>query len=78
MSLEYDIDRVIRDMHEVKLYEHAPYWSKITEHILRGGNTSHVTVLLRAMELCREETGKCVWPDIPEECWEQAVNEIIG
>jgi hypothetical protein len=30
------------------------------------------------MELCREETGKCVWPDIPEEFWEQAVNEMIG
>jgi putative phosphoesterase len=78
ISLKYDVDRVILDMHEEKLDEHAPYWSKITEHILRGGNTSHGTVLSRAMELCREETGKCVWPDIPEECWEQAVNEMIG
>lgn len=78
IGLKYDVDRVILDMHEEKLDEHAPCWSKITEHILRGGNTSHGTVLLRAMELCREETGKCVWPDIPEECWEQAVNEMIG
>jgi predicted phosphodiesterase len=78
MSLEYDIDRVIRDMHEVKLYEHAPYWSLITENILRGGNTSHGAILSRAMELCREETGKCEWPDIPEEFWEQAVNGMIG
>jgi len=29
------------------------------------------------MELCREETGGCVWPDIPEKCWAQAVNELI-
>ncbi|MDV3426213.1 MAG: metallophosphatase family protein [Bacillota bacterium] len=78
ISLEYDVDKVIRDMHEVKLNEHAPYWSLITENILRGGNISHGRILLRAMELCREETGDCVWPDIPEKCWAQAVNEIIG
>lgn len=77
ISLEYDVLRVIRDMHEAKLYEHAPYWSMITETILRGGNTSHSKVLTRAMELCREETGDCVWPNIPEKCWEQAVNELI-
>lgn len=76
--LEYDVDRVIREMHEVKLYEHAPYWSMITENILRGGNTSHGKILSRVMELCREEIGDCVWPDIPEKCWAKAVNEIIG
>jgi hypothetical protein len=30
------------------------------------------------MELCREETGECMWPDIPEKCWAKAVNELIG
>jgi predicted phosphodiesterase len=78
ISLEYDVDRVIKDMHEAKLSEHAPYWSLITENILRGGNTSHAKILSRAMELCREKTGDCVWPDIPERCWAQAVNELIG
>jgi predicted phosphodiesterase len=78
ISLEYDFDTVIRDMHEAKLDEHAPYWSMITEIILRGGNTSHGEILSRAMELCREETGECVWPDIPEKFWAQAVNEKIG
>lgn len=78
ISLEYDVDRVIRDMHEVKLHEHAPYWSMLTENILHGGNTSHGKSLSRAMELCREETGDCVWPHIPEKFWEQAVNEILG
>ena len=76
ISLEYDADRVIRDMREAKLDERAPYWSMITENMLRGGNTSHSYVLSRAMELCRKETGDCVWPDIPERCWAQAVNEI--
>jgi predicted phosphodiesterase len=78
ISLEYDVDRVIRDMHEAKLDEYAPYWSLMTENILRGCNTSHGKVLSRAMELCIEETGNCVWPNIPEKCWEQAVNEMIG
>lgn len=78
ISLEYDALRVIRDMHEVKLDEHAPYVSLITENILCGGNTTHLEIVSRAMELCREETGVCVWPDIPEKCWAQAVNELIG
>lgn len=77
ISLEYDVDRVIRDMHEVKLNEHAPYWGLLTENILRGGNVSHGKILTRTMELCREETGECVWPHIPESCWEKAVNELI-
>lgn len=78
ISLGYDVDRVINDMHEVKLDEHAPYWSLITEYILRKGHVSHGKILSRAMELCKEETGDCVWPDIPEKCWEQAVDEIIA
>ncbi|MEG2289422.1 MAG: metallophosphoesterase family protein [Clostridium sp.] len=78
ISLEYDVDRVIKDMHEVKIDEHAPYWSLVTENILRGGNITHSKIIIRAMELCREETGDCVWPDISEKCWAKAVNELIG
>ena len=39
---------------------------------------SHGTVLSRAMELCREETGKCDWYNIPEIYWEEAVQELLG
>lgn len=77
ISLDYDTNMAIRDMHEVKLYEHAPYWTLITESILRGGNISHGKVLSRAMNLCMEETGACVWPDIPEKFWKQAIDELI-
>lgn len=77
VSLEYNVDDVINDMYNAKLNEHAPYWSLITETILRGGNISHGRILSKAMELCKEKTGVCVWPDIPEEYWEQAVNEIL-
>lgn len=77
IRLEYDVDATIREMREEGLFERAPYWSVITEHLLREGKISHGRVLSRAMALCREETGACNWPDIPERCWEQAVNEMF-
>lgn len=77
ISLEYDTSKVIKEMHEAKLYEHAPFWSRVTESILQGSNISHSRVLSRAMEICREETGICVWPDISEKYWEKAVQELI-
>jgi len=78
ISLEYDFERVIKEIQEVKLDQYAPYWSLITKEILRGGNVSHGKVLTRAMELCREETGECKWPDIPEKYMEEAFHEMIG
>ena len=38
ISLPYDTDRVIREMHEADMYRHAPYWSRITEKILQEGS----------------------------------------
>jgi hypothetical protein len=78
ISLGYDVDRVIKDMYEDKLNEHAPYWSRITEYILRKGLISHDKFHSRAMELCKKDSGDCVWPDIPEKYWEMAVGEIIN
>jgi predicted phosphodiesterase len=78
ISLKYDVDRVIQEMYDVNLDEHAPYWSLITEYTLRKGLTSHGHILSRAMYLCKEETGDCIWPEIPEKYWAQAVKEIIG
>lgn len=77
INLDYDIDKVIHDMQEANLYEHAPYWSLITENILRNGNVSHSEILSRAMEICRDETGECVWPDIPEKYFGMAVDEMM-
>ncbi|MFT4146190.1 MAG: metallophosphoesterase family protein [Mobilitalea sp.] len=78
ISLDYDVEKAIRDLHEEKLYECASYWSIITEQVLRKGKVSHGKVLNRAMWLCYEETGKCTWPDIPEKYWAKAVDEMIG
>ena len=76
ISLSYDVERVINEIHESKLDVHAPYWSYITEYSLRTGLVSHGEVLDRAMKLCREETGDCIWPDVPERHWSQAVGEL--
>ena len=83
ISLEYDTDAVIADLHSSRLYESAPVWCRITECMLRGGRLgggglTHGKVLLRAMELCEKGEGVCCWPDIPEKYMEAAMEEMIG
>lgn len=78
VSLDYDVESVIRELYEEKLDEHAPCWCCVTKRLLREGKVAHGSVLNRAMELCRAETGSCVWPDVPERFWQQAVKEMLG
>lgn len=78
LSLDYDVDKVIDDLHTSGLYEKAPGWCTVSENVLRTGENSHAVVLNKAMALCKEKTGQCRWPDIPEECWQSAIREIIG
>lgn len=77
VSLEYDVEKAISNLHKEELNNYAPYWCKITEHLLRTGETSHTQVLIRAMQICTEKNGNCVWPNIPENCWKQAVEEML-
>ena len=79
ISLDYDSSKIIADLKEADLDKAAPFWYKVTVNSLRTGrkNQSHGNVLGRAMELCKQKHGRCVWPDIPEECWEQAYHEMI-
>jgi len=77
ISLDYDVEKVIDDLHTSGLYDKAPGWCAVSEHLLRTGEISHGSVLARAMFLCREKTGQCNWPDIPEEYWKSAVEEML-
>lgn len=77
VSLEYDVEQVIKELYEERLFEKAPGWCKVTERMLREGKPSHGEVLARAMKLCKEATGVCNWPEIPEEYWEQAIEEML-
>lgn len=78
LSIDYDVDRVIEDLHTSGLYEKAPGWCIVSENVLRTGENSHGVVLERVMALCREQTGTCHWPDLPEACWQMAIDEIYG
>ncbi len=76
IDMPYDVEGVIRELHEEDLYAKAPYWTKITEAVLRDGRVSHGVILSRAMELLYHDTGKWSWPDIPEQYWESAFKEL--
>lgn len=77
INLDYDVKKVIEALRMSDLYDEAPCWCKVSEEMLRTGEISHGAVLTKAMELCREELGKCDWPDIPEKYWEQAVRIML-
>lgn len=79
-SLSYDKERACRELEESGLKESAPWWCRVTEELLRHpekDGIGHAEVLCRAMELCRQKTGACHWPDIPGECWEKAAEELL-
>lgn len=77
ISIEYDVEKVVADLHSSGLNKKAPYWCKVSENLLRTGTIPHSTVLARAMAICKDNFGECIWPNIPEECWEQAVRELL-
>ena len=77
LSLDYDVDTLISQLSESGVETYAPYWCAITKHVLKGGGIDPGIVLNRAMELCTQKYGQCNWPEIPEECWEQAVCELL-
>ncbi len=72
-DLEYDIEETIQKLHKEGLSLYAPNWCKITEALLRTGEVTHSRVLQNAMELCKEETGICNWPHIPEVYMEKSL-----
>lgn len=78
LSLDYPVEREIDNLYSAKLDRIAPYWCKSTIRLLQTGTDSHKLFLQKAMELCREERGECIWPDIPEKYCEQAFEFLIG
>jgi len=78
VSLDYDVDTVIKDLEASGLTKRAPYWCAVSKHMLQTGEISHNMVLTRAMTICQEKYGSCNWPNVPEECWKEAVEEMLG
>ena len=77
ISLDYDVDSVVNDLHTSGLSKKAPAWCTVSEHLLRTGEISHGTVLAKAMALCKEKDGECSWPNVPEEYWNLAISELL-
>ena len=79
ISLEADVNAILADMKNSGLYETAPYWTRFTELLVTGkcGKYTHAGFLGRAMEICNEKYGECVWPKIPEECFAKAYEELF-
>ena len=76
IQLVYDLESVLEEYKLCGLDWKAPMWTVLTKEYLKTGIDKTSIGLIRAMELCRKETGEANWPDIPEKYWEEAVLEI--
>ena len=76
ITLQYDRERAIREMDEEKLSEQAPGWYRITKEVLRHGQDTHLSTLMKAQELYEQHTGINDWKNIPEEYWNMALKEM--
>jgi len=70
VSLPYDVEDVINDLHESGLWDMTPYWCRVTAHLMRTGEAPHGTVLSEVMRLngCKDP-----WYNIDESYWEEAL-----
>lgn len=74
-QLDYEKEIILDDYESSGLSKIAPMWSVLAKEVIKTGKDVTTDVLLRAMELCKKETGEAVWPFIPEKYWEIAVRE---
>ncbi len=77
ISIDYDKEKVVKEMDESGLAEKGPYWSEVTKHLILTGEVSHGSVLKKAMQLCEDAGETCDWHNIPKEYWEQALEEML-
>ena len=75
IQLEYKRNEIIKEFQTSGLAKLAPAWAALAMHTIRTGKDFSQTVLLRAMQLCTEETGEARWPDIPEQYYAYALRE---
>lgn len=75
-QLSYDIDLIIKEFETSGLAGKAPYWSKLTLHVLNTGEDFSALCLELAMKLCKEAEGNIIWPDIDEKYWKEAAEHF--
>lgn len=73
VSLDYDVDGVINEMHTSGLWDITLYWCRITKHLLYTGKISHGTVLNEAMRL---NGYKDAWYNVGDQYWDKALKNL--
>lgn len=73
LRVGYDVKQVLREFEESGLNAFAPSWARMSRETICTGVDKSTPVLKRTAELCAD---RYVWPDYPEELWEQAIQEI--
>ncbi|MCR5801981.1 MAG: metallophosphatase family protein [Lachnospiraceae bacterium] len=76
ITLEYDVDKAIKELDEENLSVKAPGWYRVTKAVLQGKNVSQFAVLARSCELCEENEGSVDWRNVPEKYWNMALDEF--
>ena len=77
VTLDYDKESVLRELQTSGLNDSAPYWSRVTAHLILTGEISHGTVLAKAMELFENDGTECSWYNVPDTYWEQAIKQLF-
>lgn len=70
-DVEYDVEKVKNEIYESGLFDVAPYWCRITIHLMETGTISHGTVL---NEATKHNDFKDDWFNIPDVDWEAALD----
>lgn len=76
ISIPYDVEAVIGEMDEERLYEQAPGFYRMTCDLLRVGEHSIAERLRAVAAATREELGIMDYREIPEEFWDRKLTEI--
>jgi len=74
-QLDYDKKEILGEFKSSGLCEIAPAWAAVTMHTIRTGVDLNENILMRATQLCQQERGKAIWPDIPERYFAIALKE---
>ena len=73
LRVSYDVEQVVREFAESGLNDMAPSWARMSRETIRTGVDKSTPVLNRVTEICADTY---MWPDYPEELWEQAIREV--
>lgn len=75
-SLDYDVEKAIKDMYANGLDTIAPCWTRSTVSILRYGKPDKPTVVNAVLGLCKARYGDMEYGKVPDDCWIDALKQL--